>query len=255
MAEPTVAPAVRFDFTDRAVLVTGGTGGIGHAIAAAFAEAGAAVTVTGTRARASDYDADLGAFRYHPLDTRTPDSIEALVATLGDLDVLVNNAGANLPGFRSEWEPDVFEETLHINLVGAFRLSLAVRERLAASTLAGGASVVSIASLAAFSAVPLVPGYGAAKAGLVQLTKNLAAYWAPDRIRVNAVAPGFIATRMTEIMVGSEDLSRPVLERTPLGRWGEPEDVAPPVLFLASPAARFITGHTLVVDGGYSIVC
>jgi NAD(P)-dependent dehydrogenase (short-subunit alcohol dehydrogenase family) len=243
---------VRFDFSGAGVLVTGGSNGIGLAIARGFAEADAEVTITGTRARASDYDHDLSSFTYHPLDVRDGDAIAALAARLGRLDVLVNNAGANFPGRRSEWQPEVFEDSVRINLFGAFRMAVACRPLLARSDFDGGASVLNVASMSSFHAVPIVPGYGAAKAGIVQMTQNLGVAWAAERIRVNAVAPGLIESNMTLPMKGIEALEKPELDRTPMRRWGTPEDVVPAFLFLASPAARFVTGQTLCVDGGYS---
>lgn len=244
--------AARFDFSGARVLVTGGTGGIGLAVARGFVDAGARVTVTGTRPGATDYPDDLRGLDYRSLDVRNGDAIAGLAAGLGALDVLVNNAGANFGRPPGEWDPAVFEDALRINLSGAFRMALACRAPLAASALEGGASVLNVASMSAFFAVPPVPGYGAAKAGIVQMTKNLAVAWAADGIRVNAVAPGLILTRMTAGMRGRHEVEGPQLARTAMHRWGTPDDVAPAFLFLASAAARFITGTTLCVDGGYT---
>jgi 3-oxoacyl-[acyl-carrier protein] reductase len=248
-----VTGSVHFSFEGCRVLVTGGSSGIGAGIATAFAASGARVTITGTRASADAYDVDLSAFEYRPLQLADRDAIDALAASLPALDILVNNAGASLPGGRNEAIPEVFEESVHINLFGAFRLATACREHLAASGLDGGASVINLASMSSYFGISIVPGYGAAKAGIVQMTKSLAVAWAGRAIRVNAVAPGLIRSNMTAPMEKFTDLADPHLARTPMARWGEPEDVSGPVLFLASPAARFVTGQTLPVDGGYSI--
>jgi NAD(P)-dependent dehydrogenase (short-subunit alcohol dehydrogenase family) len=246
-------PHVRFDFSGCRVLVTGGSSGIGNGIAAAFAHAGAEVIITGTRPKASDYASGLSAYTYHQLQMTDAAGIDAVAASIPALDVLVNNAGAALPGGQSEYLPDTFEQSLRINLTGAFRMAAACHEKLTASRLEGGASVINMASMASYFGIVMVPGYGAAKAGVVQMTKTLGAVWAKDGIRVNAIAPGHISSNMTAALEASAALSKPILQRTPMGRWGTPQDVAGVALFLASPAASFITGQTLPVDGGYSI--
>lgn len=240
-----------FDFSDTQVLVTGGSSGIGLGIARAFQAASAEVTITGTRASVGEYDHDLSRFEYRQLDVRDRDALDALAASLSSLDVLINNAGGNLL-VRNEWKPDIFEEAVQLNLFGSFRLAVGCKELLSKSALDGGGSVISVASMSSFRAVPIVPGYGAAKAAIVQMTRNMAVAWAKENVRVNAVAPGLIESNMTRVMKGVEALEKPELDKTPMARWGTPEDVAPCFLFLASPAARFITGETICVDGGYA---
>ena len=242
---------VTFDFAGARVLVTGGTSGIGLAIASGFAGAGADVVVTGTRRSPADYDTDLAPFAYRQMEITDPDSVDTLVASLDALDVLVNNAGANLPGGLDEWDPEGFAASVALNLVGPMRLTLGCRRLLFASELSGGASVVNMASMSAFRASTIVPGYASAKAGTVALTANLANKWASRGVRVNAVAPGVIDTPMTAPMAAFPELLDSELAHIPMGRLGAPDEVVGTVLFLCSSAASYLTGHTVAVDGGY----
>ncbi|MGI9287910.1 MAG: SDR family NAD(P)-dependent oxidoreductase [Pseudomonadales bacterium] len=254
-SEISTWPNVAFDYSTYNVLVTGGSNGIGLAIAQAYLKAGANVTITGTRDRASDYNHDLSGLVYEQLQVSDNAAIDALAEKLPTpLDILINNAGASFPGGADEWEPDVFAQSLQINLISAFRLASKCLNQLKASDKPGGASVIGIASMTSYFGNTIVPGYGAAKAGLVQMTKTLAMKWAADSIRVNAVAAGLTRSNMTAGMLDHmQDMVGDTLRRTPAGRVGEPLDIAGPVLFLTSPAATYVTGQTLPVDGGYTV--
>jgi len=240
-----------FDFSGTSVLVTGGTSGIGHAVATAFAATGADVTVTGTRADAGEYETELSSFSFRPLEMRDHAAIDALAADLGTLDVLVNNAGANFPDGLDEWSPEGFAASLAMNLEGAQRLTLRDRDALARSTMAGGASVVNVVSMMSYRATTIVPGYSSSKAGLLALTRNLALHWVGDGIRVNAVAPGLIDTPMTAPMKPYPEMLEGELAKQAMRRMGTPEEVAAAVLFLSSEASSFTTGTAFAVDGGY----
>ncbi|OBJ61768.1 SDR family NAD(P)-dependent oxidoreductase [Mycobacterium sp. 1423905.2] len=245
---------VGFDFTGTAALVTGGTSGIGHAIATLFRDAGAQVTITGTKSQPTEYEADLSDMDYQQLHITDPDSVDALAQRFTRLDVLVNNAGANFPGGLDESKPDGFEASVALNLTGPYRLTVGLYRALRASTAVGGASVVNMASMSALRAVPLVPGYGAAKAGIVCLTRNLAVKWAGKRIRVNAVAPGTIDTPMTAPMHVAPQLVEAELAHIPLQRMGSPREVAPTVAFLCTEHSSYTSGAVFVVDGASDCV-
>jgi NAD(P)-dependent dehydrogenase (short-subunit alcohol dehydrogenase family) len=243
-----------YDFSGTQVLVTGGTSGIGAAAAAGYRDAGADVTITGTRGSAAEYDADLSGYRYLRMDVEDGDSIDAVAASFSALDILVNNAGMALPSLGlDEYEPDVFARAVNMLLIGAFRMARRSVDLLAQSKIVGGGSIIGIASMSSYFGIPIVPGYGAAKTGLVGLTRTLAVQWGERGVRVNAVAAGLTRSRMTEGTFAQEEWMAPTLARTPLGRPGEPEDIANAILFLSSPGAAWITGQTLAVDGGYTV--
>ncbi|MCZ8261693.1 MAG: SDR family oxidoreductase [Beijerinckiaceae bacterium] len=227
-------------------VITGGTRGIGEGIARALVKAGYSVVATGlTETECAAFEPD-PAIRTALMDVTQDASVAALFDGLDRLDLLVNCAGTIQRGGK-EFEIEAFRLTLEVNLVGTMRCCLAAKPLL---TRQGG-SIVNTASMLTFQGSPFVPGYSASKGGVGQLTKSLAAAWAQEGIRVNAVAPGWIETDLTRPLVEDPVRSAPILDRTPMKRWGQPADVAGAVVFLASDAARFITGTILPVDGGY----
>lgn len=231
----------------RQVIITGGARGIGFGIATAMLNAGYDVTATGLSAEevsAVPPNRHLSAVR---LDVTRPESIADVLARFDELAALVNCAGVL---FRdgSEYDISTFQKVIDVNLTGTMRVCLAARPKLAAAR----GAIVNTASMLSFFGGPLVPAYTASKGGVMQLTKALAVAWAPDGIRVNAIAPGWIETELTRNIIADEARSSVILGRTPLNRWGEPADIGGAVVFLCSEAARFITGAILPIDGGYA---
>ncbi len=231
------------DFKGKRVLVTGGTSGIGRAIAEAFSDAGAHVLAVGIAC-----DESLpAAIETQILDITHPGAVEDLIGALPALHVVVNAAG--MIRRDEEFRLDVFEKVLDLNLTSVMRVCMAAHPKLAESR----GSVVNIASMLSFFGSARAPAYSASKGAIVQLTRSLAIAWASDGVRVNAVAPGWIATPLTQALRDDPARSAPLVGRTPLGRWGHAAEVAGPVLFLASELASFMTGAVVPVDGGYSV--
>jgi len=219
-----------FDSGTRA-LVAGGSSGIGKAIAAALTNAGCRVTAAGIET----------------FDVSDDASVRKLVGSFERLDILVNAAGTILRG-GAEFDVANFEKVVDVNLTGTMRVSTACRPLLAKTR----GCILNLASMLSFFGGGHAPAYSASKGGIVQLTKSLAIAWAAEGIRVNAIAPGWIETEMTRPVRDDAARSKAIVDRTPLRRWGTPEDVAGAAVFLCSPAAAFITGAVLPVDGGYS---
>jgi NAD(P)-dependent dehydrogenase (short-subunit alcohol dehydrogenase family) len=234
-------------FAGKVALVTGGTQGIGAGIANHLARLGARVIAAGINVEPSVRAVDGGSIETRNLDVANQASVDALFAEIGSLDLLVNCAGIIKRG--EEHKVDVFQQVIEVNLTGTMRVCTAARPLLAKSK----GCIVNTASMLTFFGGGLVPGYSASKGGIGQLTKSLAIAYAGDAIRVNAIAPGWIATPLTADLQNDPARSGPILARTPLGRWGTPDDVASAAVFLCSGAAGFVTGITLPIDGGYMV--
>jgi NAD(P)-dependent dehydrogenase (short-subunit alcohol dehydrogenase family) len=241
-------PDVRFDFSARTVLITGGSNGIGRGLADGFRDAGARVVITGTQPRDAYADRFEG-LEYRQLLMEDHDGIAALALSFDRLDVLVNNAGLATRN-PSELTAEGFERTIAVNLTAVARMTYAAKDLLVATQ----GSVLNIASMTSYFGSPAIPGYASSKGAIVQLTKSLAIAWAAEGVRVNAIAPGWIESNLTKPLMADPARSNRILDRTAIRRWGVPADLAGCALFLSSSAAAFITGVTVNVDGGYSIM-
>jgi len=247
------------NFKDKVALVTGAAKGIGRACAIALAEQGADIILgVRTTESATDVLADLASTKVKSLvvemDVSKKASIETAVeiATkhFGRIDILINNAGIGAPNKIEDVTEKDFDETIDVNLKGTFFCSQAVGKHMIEQ---GGGSIVNLSSQAGFIALPTEAIYCMTKAGISHLTKCFALEWAQHGIRVNAVAPTFIKTPGTQKWLGDAEFMQSVTDRIPLGKVGEPEDVAKSVVFLASDSASMITGETLMIDGGWTL--
>jgi NAD(P)-dependent dehydrogenase (short-subunit alcohol dehydrogenase family) len=235
-------------FHGKAVLVVGGCSGIGLAIARAYLAEGAKLTVTGVSDAEVAAAETLGSgVTVSKLDIRDASAVAASIAGLHALDHVVCTAGIIRRG--KELDPAVFDAVVDVNLGGSMRVAAAARARMAGK----GGTILLTASMLSFFGGGLVPGYAASKGGIAQLTKSLAIAYAGEGIRVNALAPGWIATEMTRALQEDPARSEAIMARTPMKRWGRPEDLCGAALFLSSPLADFITGVILPVDGGYLV--
>jgi 2-deoxy-D-gluconate 3-dehydrogenase len=253
-----VLPSMRLD--GKVAIVTGAGSGIGKAVAVAVAEAGADCVPTELPGKMVDLEPVCDAIRETghkalPLPLCLPDlsSIDVLIGkvieNIGRVDILVNNAGVNIPQDALELTEEDWDSVLDVNLKGLFFLSQRVAREMIKS---GGGKIVNMASQNGVVGYYRRAAYCSSKAGVVNLTRVLAIEWAEYKINVNAVGPTFILTPLTQSTFDDPDLREDLLKRIPLGRVGQPEDVVGAVVFLASPAADLITGHTLLVDGGWT---
>ncbi|WP_139925308.1 SDR family oxidoreductase [Hymenobacter sp. DG01] len=251
--------ATRWSLAGQTALVTGASKGIGAAVAAELLALGA--TVIAVARTAPVLEQQVAQWQQQGLDAHalaadisTPEGRNQLLATLAErwprLHILVNNVGTNIRKPTLEYSEQEYRHILSTNLDSAWELSRGVQPRLAA---AGGGSIVNISSVAGLAHVRTGAVYGMTKAALVQLTRNLAVEWSSLGIRVNCVAPWYIQTPLAAGVLSNEAYLNDVLSRTPMRRIGEPEEVAAAVAFLCLPAASYITGQTLSVDGGFSV--
>ena len=231
-------------FAGQHALVTGGTSGIGESIARALAACGAHVTVTGRQPQSVEGWKD-DRIQATALDVRDDAAIRKLIGGFSRLDIVVNSAG--LVERAQEYEPESFARVVDVNLNGSMRVAVAAHDLLAKQ----GGSIVNIASMLSFFGGGHAPAYSASKGGVVQLTKSLAIRYAPDKIRVNAIAPGWIATKFNQVVQDDTARYESIKARTPMARWGKPDDISGAAVFLCSDAAAFITGVTLPIDGGF----
>jgi 2-deoxy-D-gluconate 3-dehydrogenase len=247
-----------FRLDGKTALVTGARRGLGRAMALALAQAGAGIVAVsrsmedGGAGLGDDVRALHRPFHAYPCDLADRASVYSLLARVNEshpvIDILVNNAGAILRKPAAEHPDEWWDQILATNLTAPFLLAREIGKRMIAR---GSGKIIFTASLLSYQGGITVPGYAASKGGVAVLVKSLSNEWARHGVQVNAIAPGYIATDNTEALRNDPDRSRAILDRIPAGRWGAPEDIAGATVFLASPASNFVTGETLVVDGGW----
>jgi 2-deoxy-D-gluconate 3-dehydrogenase len=245
-----------FRLTGKNALVTGSSRGLGAAIALALAEAGAHVALHGSREIPIEMIQKVRATGANCValtaDLTDSDSchglVERTITELGSIDILINNAGITRRAPAVEFSVEDWNDVIAMNLTSVFRLCQSAARPMLER---GYGKIVNIASLLSFQGGITVPSYAAAKGGVAQITKALANEWASRGVQVNAIAPGYMATELTQALQNDATRNRQILERIPAGRWGSPEDMAGAAVFLSSPASDYINGHILVVDGGW----
>ncbi len=254
---PTPASDDVFSLAGRVALITGGGTGIGFAIARCMVAAGATVIITGRREGVlQESTADLGEGAHYLVnDICELDSLDGLVAQVeaeyGPLDILVNNAGINMKKPALEVTDEDFSRIIHTNLNAVFSLTRAAAKRMVAR---GSGTILMISSMAAYYGIDRVVAYAASKSAVEGMVKVLASEFSAYGVRINAIAPGFIETEMSRTALNSDpDRRDRAMRRTPMGKFGKPADIGNAAVFLASEAARYITGVSLPVDGGNSI--
>lgn len=244
-----------FRLDGKKALVTGAARGLGKAIADGLAESGATVYGTSRDAESARLITERYGTPAFPVDITEPTQIlhfaDDLMQESGGIDLLVNNAGVNVPKPALELTVEDWDTVFDTNLRGSFFLTTALARHWIENGTQG--AIVNVASQAGIVGIEERAAYGTSKAGLIHLTKILALEWASAGIRVNAVAPTFVRTELTASTLSRPDWAAELLSRIPIGRFGEPEDIAGAVAFLLSDAASLITGHTLAIDGGYTI--
>lgn len=247
-----------FDLSGKVAIVTGCSGGLGQGMAVALAQAGADIvgvntsvpTATATAAAVTALGRGFHAIRANLADIACVQPVvDEVCQVFGRLDILVNNAGIIRREEALNFSEKDWDDVINLNLKTVFFLSQAAARRFIAQDSPG--KIINIASLLSFQGGIRVPSYTAAKSGVVGLTRLLACEWASKRINVNAIAPGYMATDLTTALRADDQRNAEILGRIPANRWGRPEDLAGPVVFLASPASDYVNGYTLAVDGGW----
>jgi gluconate 5-dehydrogenase len=249
-----------FDLSGQRALVTGSSRGLGYAMARGLAQAGASVVLNGRDSvalgnAAADLAAEGASVTALAFDVTSPDSVKAAIehceSEIGPIDILVNNAGIQIRGSLENFRHDDFERMLSAHVVSTFSVSQIVARHMIAR---GRGKIINICSVLTNVARPSVAPYGAAKAAIANLTRGMAADWAPKGLHINAIAPGYFKTELNQALIADPAFNAWVEQRTPMGRWGEVAELGPVAVFLASNASSYINGHILYVDGAFTAV-